>query len=251
MIPKLNVAFLDAPITHRALHNATEGRPENSRTAIRAAISHGYAIEIDVQLSADNQAMVFHDYTLDRLTAASGRLRSLSLVDLSKIRLNGCDEGIPALPEILEIVSGQVPVVIELKDQDGAMGPKIGPLEAAIADTLEQYKGPVAVMSFNPHSVARMAELCPCVPRGLVTSEYAYSDWPLPVAICDHLREIPDYDRVGASFISHEVTDLARGRVAELKRAGADVLCWTVKSPEVEAEALEIADNITFEGYLA
>ena len=251
MIPRLNAAFLDVPIAHRALHNMAEGQPENSRAAIRAAIAHGYAIEIDVQLSADNQAVVFHDYTLDRLTAASGRLRGLSSVDLSKIPLKGGYEAIPALPDILGIVAGQVPVVIEIKDQDGAMGPEIGPLETAVAAALEPYPGPVAVMSFNPHSVAHMAELCPCVPRGLVTSDYAYSDWPLPAAICDRLRAIPDYDRVGASFISHEVTDLARGRVAELKRAGADVLCWTVTSPQVEAEALGIADNITFEGYLA
>ncbi|MEO0767518.1 MAG: phosphodiesterase, partial [Pseudomonadota bacterium] len=113
------------------------------------------------------------------------------------------------------------------------------------------YAGPVAVMSFNPHSVARMAELCPDIPRGLVTSAYDPKVWPLSEATCDTLRAIPDYDRVKASFISHEAADLSRSRVAELKAGGADILCWTIRSPEAEAEARKIAQNVTFEGYMA
>lgn len=251
MIPRLDDAFLGAPIAHRALHDVTDGRPENSRAAIKAAIDHGYGIEIDLQLSADEQAIVFHDYALDRLALAGGPLRGLSATDLARTALKGGDEGIPTLPEVLALVAGRVPVLIEIKDQDGAMGPAIGPLEAATAAALEGYDGPVGLMSFNPHSVARMAELCPDVPRGLTTSAYALGDWPLPDATRKHLRNIPDFDRVGASFISHEVADLGRDRVAELKAAGASILCWTVRSPRVEAEARKVAHNITFEGYLA
>ena len=85
--------------------------------------------------------------------------------------------------------------------------------EAATAAALERYTGPVAVMSFNPHSVARMAVLAPQVPRGLTTSAYDPEDWsPLPEATCTRLRGIPDYDRSGASFVSHEAADLARPR---------------------------------------
>jgi len=116
---------------------------------------------------------------------------------------------------------------------------------------LQGYHGDVAVMSFNPHAVARMAELAPEMPRGLVTSAYRYHDWPLPKATCDRLRAIPDYDRVGACFISHEVDDLDRARVAELKAVGAMICCWTVKSQAQEAAARPIVDNITFEGYRA
>ena len=106
-------------------------------------------------------------------------------------------------------------------------------------------------MSFNPHSVAHMARLCPTRPRGLTTSAYG-DDWaPLSAATCDILREIPDYDRTLSSFISHEAHDLSRPRVAELKAQGAAILCWTIRSPEAEAEAREIAHNITFEGYAA
>ena len=107
-------------------------------------------------------------------------------------------------------------------------------------------------MSFNPHAVEIMAEEAPLIPRGIVTSAYNPDTWaPIPASVCAHLRRIPDYDRTGSCFISHEVADLGRDRVAELKSKGAHVLCWTVRSPEQEAEARKVAENITFEGYLA
>ncbi|MFY0647221.1 MAG: glycerophosphodiester phosphodiesterase family protein [Sulfitobacter geojensis] len=247
----LSRLFYDIPLAHRALHDVNAGRPENSRAAIRAAIDAGYGIEIDVQLSADDAAMVFHDYALDRLTDQTGPIRLRGADDLAKIPLKGGDEGIPDLPEVLALVAGQVPLVIELKDQDGAMGPNIGALEQATADAVATYAGPLAVMSFNPNSVARMAELLPEVPRGIVTSAYRYADWPLSRATCDHLRDIPDYDRAQACFISHEVGDLSAPRVAALKAQGAMICCWTVRSAAQEAEARKLADNITFEGYAA
>ncbi|MCR8825128.1 glycerophosphodiester phosphodiesterase family protein [Pseudosulfitobacter koreensis] len=242
--------LLDVPLAHRALHDLTAGRPENSRAAIRAAIDHGYGIEIDLQLSADGRAMVFHDYALERLTVGTGTVRTLDAATLGQTILRGSDEGIPDLSEVLEIVAGRVPLLVEFKDQDGAMGPDVGPLEDAAAEVLRDYKGPLAVMSFNPHSVARLAEVLPDVPRGLVTSAYAEGDWPLSAKVRDHLREIPDYDRVGACFISHEAADLGRARVSELKAKGAGVLCWTIRSPKEEAEAREVAQNVTFEHYL-
>ncbi len=242
-------AFHSTPIAHRGLHDVNAGLPENSRASIRAAIAAGYGIEIDLQLSADHAAMVFHDYALDRLSVASGALRLRKAEELAQTQLKGGDEGIPPLREILDLVAGQVPLLIELKDQDGGMSQDIGPLEAAAAEGLAGYVGPVAVMSFNPHSVARMAELLPEVPRGIVTSAYRYEDWPLPRATCDVLREVPDFDRVGASFISHEVDDLARPRVAEIKAKGAMICCWTIRDAAQEAWARRVADNITFEGY--
>jgi glycerophosphoryl diester phosphodiesterase len=195
--------------------------------------------------------MVFHDYDLARLAEASGPLRDRPASDLGGIPLRGGAEGIPALPEVLDLVAGRVPLLVEIKDQDGAMGPDIGPLEARVAAALRAYSGPVAVMSFNPHSVACMADLAPAIPRGLVTSSYDPDAWDLPDDVCNQLRDIPDYDRSGCSFISHELADLDRPRVAELKAAGARILCWTVKSPAQEAQARKVAENITFERYLA
>jgi glycerophosphoryl diester phosphodiesterase len=252
MTVPLPEAFLTRPIAHRALHDTATGRPENSRAAIRAAVAAGYGIEIDLQLTQDEQAVVFHDYDLERLTARRGPVRQIPLEQAAATALrHGDGEGIPSLLEVLEIVAGQVPLLIELKDQDGAMGPDIGPLEAEVCKLLADYNGSVAVMSFNPFSVAELGRLAPELPRGLVTSSYAYEDWPLSRATCDRLRGIPDFDRVGASFISHQVDDLDRARVQDLRTAGVPVLCWTVRSPEAETGARRLADNITFEGYAA
>lgn len=244
--------FLRLPIAHRALHDRTSGRIENSLSAIRAAIAAGYGIEIDVQLSADGEAMVFHDETLDRLTAETGPVFGRTAAALAQIRLSGSDDTIPTLGTVLAEVAGRVPLLIEIKDQTLTMAETDGRLEAATARALAGYDGPVAVMSFNPHSVARMATLAPKVPRGITTSAYRAEDWdPLPPATCDRLRGIPDYDRVGASFISHEGRDLTAPRVAALKSAGAAILCWTIRSPVEEAAARRHADNVTFEGYAA
>lgn len=252
MRPPLPPAFLHAPIAHRALHDRAARRPENSRAAIRAAIAAGYGIEIDLQLSRDGVAMVFHDETLERLTETEGWLRDRTAAELAAIPLRDADDGIPTLAEVLAIIAGRVPLLIELKDQTLRMAESDGRLEAATAAALAGYGGPVAVMSFNPHMVARMADLAPAIPRGLTTSAYDPDDWaPLPAETCDRLRPIPDYDRVGASFISHEAADLTRPRVADLAAAGAAILCWTIRSPAAEAEARKIAANVTFEGYPA
>ncbi|TYB82009.1 glycerophosphodiester phosphodiesterase family protein [Maritimibacter fusiformis] len=244
--------FLGPPLAHRAFHDVTAGRPENSRAAIRAAIAAGYGIEIDVQMSADGVAMVFHDYLLTRLTGREGAVRHFTADALAATRLIGGDEGIPTLAEVLALVAGRVPLLIEIKDQDGAMGPDVGPLERAVADALADYRGPLAVMSFNPHSVAAFGQAAPDVPRGLTSSAFLPEDWPnLNERVLAPLRGMPDLERVGASFISHDAHDLANPRVAEVKAAGLPVLCWTIRSPEAETQAREIADNVTFEGYAA
>lgn len=244
--------FLTRPIAHRALHDRAARRPENSRVAIRAAIAAGYAIEIDIQPSADGVPMVFHDYDLRRLTGVSGRIRGLAATELGALPLLDADEGIPTLAEVLEIVAGRAPLLIEIKDQDGAMGPAVGALEEAVARDLAGYAGPVALMSFNPHSVAALARAAPRLARGLTTSGYRAEDWPLlPAAMRDHLRDIPDLTRTGSSFISHEAADLDRPLISTLKRDGIAVLCWTVRSPAAEAAARRVAQNVTFEGYAA
>ena len=245
-------SFLRLPITHRALHDRTAGRIENSPSAIKAAVAAGYGIEIDLQLSSDGVPMVFHDETLDRLTAETGPVNARTAADLGRIRLEGSTDTIPTLAEVLALIDGKVPLLIEIKDQSLVMGPTDGRLEAATAAALQGYKGDVALMSFNPASVAHLARLAPHLPRGITTSAYDPDDWaPLPPDLCAHFRAIPDYDATGASFISHEAPDLARDRVAELKAQGAKVLCWTIRSAEAEAAARKVADNVTFEGYRA
>ena len=244
--------FIERPFAHRALHDAGAGRPENSCEAIAAAIAADYGIEIDLQLSSDGVPMVFHDYHLGRLTAADGPVTARSAAALRGITLRGGATGIPTFDEVLDLVDRKVPLLVELKDQDGAMGCTVGPLERAVATRLAEYAGPIAVMSFNPNSVEAIAAALPDVLRGITTGSYSADTSPaLPRKIRDHLRAIPDYDRTGASFISHEAADLSRPRVAQLKADGATILCWTVRSPNEEAVARQIADQVTFEGYLA
>lgn len=248
----LPAAFLRLPLTHRALHKRAERRPENSPAAIRAALAAGYGIEIDVQGTADGQAVVFHDEWMERLTEATGFVKDYTAAELGGIRLRDGDDCIPTLPQVLAMVAGRVPLLIEIKDQTGGMAETDGRLEAAVARALQGYDGSVAVMSFNPHAVANMARLAPQIPRGITTAAYDYAGWaPLAPGRCDELREIADYDRVGACFISHEVADLGRARVAELKARGATILCWTVTSAAMEAKARQVADNVTFEQYFS
>ncbi|MCX8507881.1 MAG: glycerophosphodiester phosphodiesterase family protein [Rhodobacteraceae bacterium] len=252
MPTELPEAFLTLPIAHRAYHDRAAGHPENSRAAVRAAIAAGYAIEIDIQPSADGVPMVFHDYDLRRLTGVAGRIRGRTATDLEALKLLTGNEGIPTLAEILAIVAGQVPLLIEIKDQDGAMGPDVGDLERSVAAVLAGYQGPLALMSFNPHSVAALANAAPHLPRGLTTSAYAPQDWPLlPSTVRDHLRQIPDLHSTGSCFISHEAADLDRPLVARLRTQGTAILCWTIRSAEAEAKARQVAQNITFEGYPA
>ena len=243
-------ALLTRPIAHRALHDASGGRPENSRAAVGAALEHGYGIEIDVQLTSDDQAAVFHDYALERMTGREGLVRERSMPELASIALKGSNETIPDLAEVLGLVAGRVPLLIEIKDWDGTFGSDVGSLEGAVAKALARYDGPAAVMSFNPHSVAAMQTLAPGVPRGLVTCAFHEKEWPMPRARRTELAEIPDYEPTSASFISHDIRDLECTRVLELRQSGASILCWTVRSAEEERRARAIAANVTFEGYL-
>lgn len=240
-------SFLARPIAHRALHGPR--RVENSIPAIEAAIARNFPVELDVQLTADDEAIVFHDYDLRRLTPEMGPVRQRSSAQLRTMPYMAGPGTIPLLAEVLEAVSGQVPILLEIKDQDGALGADVGKLEGAVARAIEGYEGHLAVMSFNPHSMWEMKRLCPEVPRGLVTEDFQTADWPVPDPTLDRLREIPDFDHVEACFISHKASDLDRPRVTDLKNEGAAILCWTIKSAGAAEGALDIAHNITFEGY--
>lgn len=244
-------AFLRRPIAHRGLHGP--GRPENSLAAIRAAVDAGYGVELDLQPSADGVPMVFHDPFLMRMTGQPGAVAERTAAALGRLRLKGGGEGIPTLAEVLALVAGRVPLLVEVKDQSHALGPVDGALEAATAAALRGYEGPVALMSFNPESVKALRDAARQVPRGLVTCDFENGDaeWaPAGAERLARLSAIADFEAAGASFVSHDKSDLARPRVAELKAAGVPVLCWTIRSPEEERAARVVADNVTFEGYL-
>ncbi|MFV0473296.1 MAG: glycerophosphodiester phosphodiesterase family protein [Pikeienuella sp.] len=250
--PPLPPAFLARPLAHRGLHDRAAGVIENSRAAVEAAIEAGYGVEMDLQLSADGEAMVFHDDDLDRLTGASGPLGAKTAAALGRLELAGGGEPIPTLPEILAIAAGRAPLLIEIKDQSRAMGPLDGRLERRAAELLAGYDGPAALMSFNPHSVAHCRDAAPAVPRGRVTCAFGADDWGgVPAERRAALARIDDLDALGCGFISHQHVDLGAAPVAAAKARGLAVLCWTIRSRAEEEEARRVADNITFESYRA
>ncbi len=252
MTPALPRAFLERPLAHRGLHDRAKGVIENSRAAAEAAIVGGYGIELDLQLSADGEAMVFHDDELFRLTGAKGPVGARTAGELGALTLTGGGEHPPTLPEFLSLVAGRAPLLVEIKDQSGDMGETNGHLEARAAELLLAYEGPVAVMSFNPHSVARMRDLAPALPRGRTTCGWPAKEWPgLAAERRAALARLDDLETLGCSFISHQRTDLGSDEVARVKAKGLPVLCWTTRSAEQEREARRVADNVTFEGYRA
>lgn len=240
--PGLPAVFLGAPIAHRALHGP--GRPENSRAAVAAAMSAGYAIELDVQMTSDGAAVVFHDEDLLRMTGTPGMVSERTVADVIALPLLGGQGRIPSLSDILAQVEGRVPILIEIKSDAGRRRSDDRRLEEAVARDVSRYHGPVAVMSFDPSSIAAMADAAPAIPRGLTTMV-----WPADAENAHALTSIASYDRIGACFVSHRAADLGHSRIAALRDAGAAILCWTIRDPAQEAIARRVAHNITFEGY--
>jgi glycerophosphoryl diester phosphodiesterase len=244
---RLHRDFLGPPIAHRGLHDRAERRIENSRAAVAAAVEAGYGVEIDVQASADGEAMVFHDDTLDRLTGETGPIRARSATELRAMRLRGSTETIPTLAEILALAT--TPLLVEIKDQSGCFGPKgVGPLAERVAALLAAHPGPVAVMSFNPDTVAAFAEAAPAIARGLTAGPP--EDFP-GAADPGALARLERAGALGADFVSYNWRALPTPETAALRARAVPVLCWTIRSAEEEAQARRHADNVTFEGYAA
>ncbi|HSM19993.1 MAG TPA: glycerophosphodiester phosphodiesterase family protein, partial [Hyphomicrobiales bacterium] len=162
-------------IAHRGLHDADKGIVENTPSAVAAAMAARYGIEVDLRLSADGEAMVFHDPTLDRLTKAAGPVFHRRAAELRKIPLRGTGDRMMDLRELTEQVKGRAPLILDIKsDWDN-----VGPLERRVVQVLRAYRGPVAVMSFNPKSLRVFVEAAPALPRGIVAERFRNLDyWP-------------------------------------------------------------------------
>ncbi len=154
---------LFAHYAHRGLHNETF--PENSLSAFKNAVNNGYGIELDVQLSKDGEVMVFHDYTLSRMTGNEGKLSDLTFSELRQLRLKDTDEQIPTLKEVLEVVDGRIPLLVELKGEsfDTSLCPKVDSI-------LSEYSGPYCIESFNPMLLRWYKKNRPQIMRGILTT---------------------------------------------------------------------------------
>ena len=222
---------------HRGLHGA--GIPENSLAAGKAAVAGGMGIECDVQQTSDGQAVVFHDWELDRLTAESGTVRERSADELAQIALRDGNERIPRLSDLLALVRGRAPLLIEIKTKRDR---RIAPLCLAVRRDLEGYAGPVAVMSFDPRVGAWFGKHAPRIARGLVVTEEGARTYSATVK--RHLslwRARPD-------FLAYDVRDLPSPFAATQRKRGLPVLTWTVRTAALRKVAAEHADAPIAEG---
>ena len=217
---------------HRGLHG--QGRLENSPGAFTRAIEAGLGIECDVQRTADRRAVVFHDWELDRLTGESGPIAARTVAELTRIELRGANECIPTLRDLLELVAGRVPLLIELKSRRER---PVSPLCRAVLRDLEGCHGPHAVMSFDPRVGHWFARRSPATLRGLVVSEANARTFG--AAIKRHAalwRARPD-------FLAYDVRDLPSRFAAAQRARGLPVLTWTVATPGLRERAAAHADG--------
>ncbi len=236
------------PIAHRGLHDQTSNIPENSLAAFRGAIDAGYAIELDLQPSRDGEAVVFHDEELARMTGTIGRVCERLASDLNRLQLQGTLERIPLLSEVLSLVAGRVPLLIELK----TLSRKVGLLEARTASLLANYTGPVAIQSFNPYSVRWFRDHAPDIPRGLLSSRFRRTaQQNLPWRTRFTLRHLLMAPIVRPQFIGYDIRALPALAPALARRLGLPLLAWTVASADDRQKSARLADNIIFEGFRA
>ena len=240
--------WLMRPIAHRGLHDAARGIVENTASAIQAAIDAGYAIEIDVQEAGDGAAMVFHDAMLDRLTKTSGPVGAYSSEQLQRIAYKDVPDRLQTLPEVLEQVAGQVPLLIEIKSDWNARGP----FEAVLARHLNSYDGHAAVMSFDPNAIAAFSRLAPEFPRGLIAEHFSNLQYWRNLSAWRrfYMRHLITTPIVRPHFLAYDIAALPSLSPAIWRFfTNRTLLTWTVRSSAERTRAQRWADAIIFEGF--
>jgi glycerophosphoryl diester phosphodiesterase len=233
------------PVAHRGLWSP-DGAPENSLAAFQAACQAGYGVELDVQLSADGEAMVFHDDKLTRMTGAEGRLRDRTAAELSELRLKDTDERIPTLMETMALIGHRAMVHVELKTPFG----EVGPLEQRVHDILIDHAGPICVIGFNPYSHAWFADRFPGVLRGLDSYDYKHA----PHMNEEQRQAFARLEHVAIArphFLALSIDMLPDERAAKHRADGMPVVAWTVRQPEQWQAIKDHCDNLIFEGFAA
>jgi glycerophosphoryl diester phosphodiesterase len=236
------------PIAHRGLHDARAGAIENTPSAFAAAIAANYAIETDVQITADGEAMVHHDFALGRLTLGSRQLAAMTAAGLKDVPFTATADRMITLAELCELVAGRVTLLVEVKSRfDGA-----APLVARVGQVLANYAGPVAVMSFDPDVVAALRALAPALTRGIV-AERRYDDPESSALSASQKRNFAFLlhgVRTRPHFVAYHVDDLpSSGPFVARHLFGLPLLAWTVRSAEQRDRAQRVADQMIFEGF--
>ncbi len=236
------------PIAHRGLHKKAEGIIENTASAFAGAIAGNYAIECDLQITADGEAMVFHDEKLERLTEGTGLVKALSTQQLQKLTIKNSADKMQTLGGLLEQVNGKVPLVIELKSHwDGDIALALRALKV-----LENYKGHYCLMSFDQDLVAAVAEHSPETIRGITADRTVHPDYDaLPLERRLDMQQFRHLEKTRPHFVSFYFKDLPYAPVQSLRDKGLKIITWTIRNKAEEAVALQHSDQVTFEGYAA
>jgi glycerophosphoryl diester phosphodiesterase len=236
--------FLTAhPIAHRGLHDAAKGVIENTPSAFRAAIAGNYAIECDLQISGDGEAMVYHDDTLDRLNEATGRLDATTAAALRRLAFRASADRMLSLGELCDLVNGRATLVIELKGEFSGDDR----LAVRAVQVLAGYRGPAALMSFDPGLIAAVRGAAPAIVRGLVGMR-RQPDAP-------HARMTPlGFLRAAVAarpqFLAYRVADLTSPLPLFARHLlRLPLLTWTVRSFAERVRASRYADQMIFEGF--
>ncbi|ENZ81645.1 MULTISPECIES: glycerophosphodiester phosphodiesterase [Caulobacter] len=239
--------LFEPPVAHRGLWTP-DGAPENSLAAFQAACAHGYGIELDVQLTADGEAVVFHDDRLERMTGREGRLRDHTAAELGALALKGTDETIPTLADTLTLIGHRAMVFIELKTPFG----DVGPLEKRVSDILVDHNGPTAVIGFNPYSHAWFADHHPQILRGL--DSYGWNDdsaRKLAPEMRKSLAALEQVELARPDFLALGLDMLPSPRADLYRAKGMPVIAWTIRSPDQWEGVRDHCDNLIFEGFHA
>ena len=226
---------------HRGLHDETKA--ENTLAAFEAACAAGYGIELDVRFSKDGQLVVFHDDDLQRMCGDPRRPEQLTYAELQTLPLKGTGERIPGFDEVLRLVDGRAPLLVEIKSCRA-----IYALTDAVVARLRAYSGPYIVESFNPLSLLRLRRIAPEIIRGQLVASRE-----------DTARETGRLQAVALSglltnalsrpdFVAYNIVDVS-SPAPRLQRHlyHTPMACWTVRGPTQLKKALKRGDMVIFE----
>ena len=232
------------PIAHRGLHDHSNNIPENSLAAFENAAALGFPIELDIHLLQDQQIAVFHDQSLKRMAGVDRQIDEISSEEVVKFSLLDTKHQIPLLDEVLELIDGRVPLLIEIKNK----GDQVGRLEKNLLQKLLRYNGEYAIESFNPLVLKWFREKAPQIVRGQLSTKFKNgSRIPFPYRFL--LRNLFFNKISKPDFISYDIHCLPHIAVQRACRR-RPLLGWTTKSVEDHAKAMHTCDNVIFEGYL-
>jgi glycerophosphoryl diester phosphodiesterase len=225
----------ERPIAHRGYHDLNRKVWENTLSAFARAADAGFAIECDLQYAADAIPVVFHDDDLKRLCGIAGDVRERTAGELGQLRIGGTDDGVPTLRQLLDLVKGRVPIVLELK---GRKGDDDG-FALAVLDAIENYDGPIALMSFDGWLLKDLKENGTSRPVGLT----AEGERPENFAVHEEAMQL------GLDFISYHYGHLPNAFISRQRDLGKQIITWTVRDDEARTITALNADQMTFEGF--